>query len=227
MKQPKQSLSAKIISKLKDRILHWDYFPGHRLTEEGLCQEFGVSRSPVREALRVLAANGFIEKVVHQGYTIKQLDAREIQDLYELRMALEIYVVGRLAETGINAEVARQMIKDWTAVLYPPYLSEEALSAMDRNFHETLAIEMGNQVLAQKLMEINERLSIFRMVDFSKTDRVQSTARQHIAVLQRITAGDVAGARHAIKSNIQNSSDNVHTTLTEALGRAYRKKKQA
>ncbi|MFH1983436.1 MAG: GntR family transcriptional regulator [Pseudomonadota bacterium] len=222
MNSSRQSLSAKIIATLKDRVLQWEYLPGQRLTEEGLSKEFEVSRSPVREALRVLAANGFIEKKVHQGYLVKQLDAEEIKDLYELRMALEIYVVERLAVVGIREEIKQALVDHWsTAIDSGANLSNETLSTMDQSFHEALAVELGNRVLAQQLAAINERLSLFRVIDFSIEDRARSTARQHLDVLERIAAHDILGAREAITNNIQISRDNVHKTLTEALGRAY------
>src|SRR5262245_3219620 len=61
-------LSASIVATLKERIVGWKYPPEHRLTEEGLCREFGVSRSPVREALRALVTNGFVRKLQNRGY---------------------------------------------------------------------------------------------------------------------------------------------------------------
>ncbi|MDQ2691396.1 MAG: GntR family transcriptional regulator, partial [Chloroflexota bacterium] len=54
---PSSTLSTDVFSTLKERIIRWEYAPGHRLTEERLCEEFGVSRSPVREALRMLVEN--------------------------------------------------------------------------------------------------------------------------------------------------------------------------
>ena len=79
----RRNLSARLVATLKERIVRWDYPPGHRFTEEGLCQEFGVSRSPVREALHVLSVRGLVDKIPHQGYTVKQLDINEIDELYE------------------------------------------------------------------------------------------------------------------------------------------------
>ncbi|MBW2604517.1 MAG: hypothetical protein JRE28_09420 [Deltaproteobacteria bacterium] len=83
---------------------------------------------------------------VLQGYTIKQLDAKEIKDLYELRMALEIYVVERLAETGISERKRKQLAYNWRSVLGKRLMTEEELSALDQSFHESLAVEMDNQV---------------------------------------------------------------------------------
>src|SRR5215470_6465342 len=69
-------LPASIVATLKERIIAWKYPPEHRLTEEALCREFGVSRSPVREALRALVTNGFVTKLANRGYAVRQLDLR-------------------------------------------------------------------------------------------------------------------------------------------------------
>src|SRR5829696_383208 len=96
--QPSPNLSTEIFTVLKDRIIRWHYASGHRFTEEGLCEEFGVSRSPVREALRMLVENNLVEKMPYKGYRVKQLDMKEIHELYEVRMALETFVIERLTQ---------------------------------------------------------------------------------------------------------------------------------
>ena len=70
-------LSASIVATLKERIVGWNYPPEHRLTELSLCREFGVSRSPVREALRALVTNGFVRKLANRGYAVRQLEDRK------------------------------------------------------------------------------------------------------------------------------------------------------
>ena len=87
------TLSASIVATLKDRIIAWRYPPEHRLTEDGLCKEFGVSRSPVREALRVLATNGFVRRTDNRGYAVRQVKRKELEELYDFRLALELYAV--------------------------------------------------------------------------------------------------------------------------------------
>jgi len=85
--QPSPNLSTEIFTVLKDRIIRWQYASGHRFTEEGLCEEFGVSRSPVREALRMLVENDLVEKAPYKSYSVKQPDLQEIQELYDVRLA--------------------------------------------------------------------------------------------------------------------------------------------
>ena len=101
-------LSASIVATLKERIVGWNYPPEHRLTELGLCREFGVSRSPVREALRALVTNGFVRKLANRGYAVRQLDLYEIQELYDLRTALELHVVEQLAAPARGGASSRR-----------------------------------------------------------------------------------------------------------------------
>src|SRR5882757_9917221 len=89
-----------ILRSLRERILNWYYPPGAHSGEEALCAEFSASRVPVREALRVLAEQGLVDKVPNMGCYVKQPDVEGIHQLYDYRLALELFVVERLAETG-------------------------------------------------------------------------------------------------------------------------------
>src|SRR5215212_2156601 len=116
----KQSLSTPIFVTLKERIIRWAYPPGLRVTEEELCQEFGVSRAPVREALRMLAENGLVDKTLHRGCTVKLPDLTEVHDLYDLRLALELFVVAQLAERGMAEEQWSKLHQTWQTLLGRP-----------------------------------------------------------------------------------------------------------
>ena len=80
------NLSQAIFDQVSERVLHWRYLPGERLHRESLCAEFKVSRSPVREALQMLADRRLIEKTPRQGYVVRQLNLTEIHELYDLRL---------------------------------------------------------------------------------------------------------------------------------------------
>lgn|SRR5689334_15816823 len=215
------TLSASIVATLKERIISWQYPPEHRLTEESLCREFGVSRSPAREALRVLATNGFVRRLANRGYAVRQVNLRELEELYEVRLALELYSVEMLTARGAPSEALAALSKAWRAVRLRPRQKGEELAALDATFHETLAMLLGNGTLLQQLKAINERLLVFRMIDFGKAHRVESTCAQHLKILQRIGAQDVEGARKAMRRNIEDGRTIVRTTLKEALARAY------
>src|SRR6185503_13801816 len=198
------TLAASIVATLKERIVAWQYPPEHRLTEQALCQEFRVSRSPVREALRFLATNGFVRRMTNRGYAVRQVNLRELEELYEVRLALEVHAIGKLAERGGPPETLLALRKTWEAIRKKPARRKgEDMAALDTTFHETLSALIGNETLLQHLKSINERLFVFRMIDFDKPHRVESTCTQHLAVLDRIAAKDVRGAREALRKNIE------------------------
>jgi len=215
------TLSATLIATLKERIITWKYPPEHRLTEDTLCREFGVSRSPVREALRVLATNGFVRRTANRGYAVRQVKVNEVEEMYEVRLALELYVVESLATRGAPADELAAMAKAWNAVRRRPKRAVEELAALDARFHERLASLFGNATLMRQLETINERLHLFRTIDFAKTDRVAGTCAQHLAIIDRIAARDVVGACDALRQNIEDGRNIVGNSIKEALARAY------
>lgn len=218
------NLSSSIVSTLKEQIIHWHYPPERRLTEAELCAAFKVSRSPVREALRILASDGFLTKLPNRGYVVKQHNIVEIEELYEVRMALELYTVECLAARGPltkNDKDLSALKRTWVGVLNGSSQKAEELARLDTLFHETLAHALGNKSLLRHLRTINERLMLFRMLDFDKTDRAESTCRQHLDILKCIEARDAKGARAAMRQNIEEGRNNVHTAIKDALARAY------
>jgi DNA-binding GntR family transcriptional regulator len=216
------TLSASIVATLKERIIAWQYPPEHRLTEEALCREFRVSRSPVREALRVLSTNGFIRRMPNRGYAVRQVNVKDIEELYEVRLALELFSLEALADRGAPQIALATLQETWESVRREPQKWKgEELAELDTAFHETLAALIGNETLLENLKAINERLFVFRMIDFDKPDRVESTCEQHFEILRRIAARDGQGARAALRKNIEEGRTIVRGTLKEALARAY------
>jgi DNA-binding GntR family transcriptional regulator len=213
--------SGLIVQTLKRRIIGWEYPPEHRFTEEALCKEFGVSRSPVREALRVLATNGFVKKMPNRGYAVRQVNLREVEELYDLRLALELHVVTYLAEHDPSNRLLGALREVWSAILREPARKGEELAELDARFHETLAEAAGNAMLLNHLRSINERIFVFRMIDFDKRDRLESTCHQHLKILERIADGDSMGVRQAMQRNIQEGGNNVRSAVKDALAKAY------
>ncbi len=217
----KSALCGRIVERVRERVIRWEYPPGYRFTEDDLCREFGVSRSPVREALRILTANGFVELLPHRGYRVRQLDIADIKELYEVRLALELLVAERLAGAGMAAIELDRLTATWEEVLRTPGRSHEDLAALDEAFHETLAQAHGNGALLRQLRAINERLFIFRTIDFASAERVASTCHQHLAILDRIRGRDPAGARAAVQRNVEDGCTIVEAAIGSALAKSY------
>ena len=162
------NLSADVFSVLKERIMRWEYAPGHRFTEEGLCEEFGVSRSPVRESLRMLVENNLVDKMPHKGYSVKRLDLQEIHELYDVRMALETFVIERLTQSDHPEMEWKELYRTWKDLRKAAITNSSSSDfvKLDEDFHERLAIWTGNRTLLQQIRSIDERLHLadFRRV---------------------------------------------------------------
>ncbi|MBX3013443.1 MAG: GntR family transcriptional regulator [Caldilineaceae bacterium] len=228
--QTKQNLSKGIFDTLKHRIIRWSYPPGYRMTEEELCREFGVSRVPVREALRMLEENGLVDKAPYRGCTVKQPNLTEVHELYDVRLALELFVVDQLIRRGLPTAIGEQLATTWRALLHheEPTVLEEIteidgvhLAQLDVTFHETLTTATGNRTLLENLQLINERLYFTRMTDITSKERLQQTCQQHLYILECIVKGERSQAREAITANIEFGRGHVETALKEALVRAY------
>jgi len=217
----RKDLREVVVEGLRKRILNWEYPPGHRLTEDQLCHEYGVSRSPVREALHRLEASGIIRRLPRRGYEVNQLDLKDIEDLYELRLALELFVVERLCERGIPDSVLNEQKHLWREVLKTPPQSHHTLAELDRQFHEALAAAIDNAFVLKELRSINDRISFIRVLDFEIAQRTKSTCDQHLQLLEFIVRRDTVGARNAMKINVEDGCNNVEAVIKEALAKAH------
>jgi len=214
-------LSSEVFATLKERIIRWDYSPAHRFTEEELCEEFGVSRSPIREALQMLVENGLVAKTSHRGYSVRQPDAKEIHDLYDVRQALELFIVEWLASSGMPGAEWSELHRTWEAMLEDLPRVKADFSRNDEAFHEKLAEATGNRAIIQYLRNVNERLHFIRMTDITTSSRLRSTCEQHLRILDCIQKGDVLNARQAMRENIEGGRQKVEEAFKEALARSF------
>ena len=215
------ALSADVFAALKERIIRWDYSPDHRFTEEELCVEFGVSRSPVREALHMLVENGLVIKEPYRSYTVRQPDLDEIHNLYDVRLALELFAVEWLATHGISETEWRQLHDAWQNILNDLPKDAAHFAEKDEAFHEKLADCTGNQALTQYLHNIDERLHFVRLTDITTPERIYATCEQHLKILDCIKSKNMPCARDAMRQNIESGRQNVEGSIKEALVRSY------
>jgi len=220
-KKTTSNLSQEIFNILNGRINSWKYAPSHRFTEVGLSEEFDVSRSPIREALAKLVDKGLVEKIPNIGYSVKQPNMNEVVELYDLRLALELYVVEWLSINGLRKEKGDKLDEDWTTLLKSKTVNLASVAELDEQFHETLATEINNKALLKELHNINERLHFVRMTDITTSERLKTTCEQHIQILDCIKLGDPNCAREALQNNIKTGRDNVEDALKLAIAQAY------
>ncbi len=204
---PPRVSPTEIYQRLKTMILSFTLYPGARVTEMELADHFGVSRTPVREALQRLAAEGYLSIRAKQGCFIRDIDLAEINQYYEVRIALEMRILELIGKQMPIPELHR-LATMWDPERTPQRgPAVEMMVARDEGFHLALAAATGNAVLASYLKDVNDHIHIVRRLDFTAAERIAPTYREHYEVIQRLLARDVSAARTLLEEHIRRSAD--------------------
>jgi DNA-binding GntR family transcriptional regulator len=210
----------RVYRELKSQVIAYAIKPGARINEGEVARRLGVSRTPLREALNRLAAQGFLSFAPSQGFSLKMLEAAEIRDLYEMRQAIEVAAV-RLACRRARPE----SLTDIDAFLARSAQATQAqgiaqLVAFDEAFHEQVVALAGNREMLAALLNINERIRFVRWIDMEgeHRDETQSEHRQIVAALR---AGDEEQAAKLLDGHIVRRQDQIGAQVREGYARIY------
>lgn len=206
--------SEELVGLLRAEIVANRLPPGERLTEEAIAERFGVSRTPVREALRVLEREALLEYRPHAGYAVAAVSLDDMDDLYTIRVSIEEQVAARL--TLIPALDALAPLEAFWSGPTATRGPDMALVFADERFHEGLAAASGSVVFAGMLRNINHRLHVLRIRDFLDGERVQRTFDQHASILRAVRARDARLARALLRAHIWESHSFVRAAAMAA-----------
>ena len=224
----RSQMGKEILRQLRERILSWYYPPGKHLGEQAICDEFQSSRIPVREALGALAEQGLVDQLPNQGCFVKQPDLAGLHQLYDYRLALELFVVERLAIGGLPPDLLASVKAYWEPWLHiradSPVDGDELVKA-DEAFHLGLARAIDNAYIIEALEDINERLRFVRRVVITTPHRVQDTAGEHLAIVEALRKKDMEKARRALSQNINHARNKVEIALARALTNAHARRR--
>jgi DNA-binding GntR family transcriptional regulator len=183
---------------IREGIIDGTYQPGERLVEDRLGEQLGVSRVPVREALRMLEAEGFVEMVPHRGAVVARLSEKDVADIFDVRVALESVVARTAARNATERDVARieRLLDMASKAAERDDLPRVAL--LNARFHEHLLELASNQYLSDVLVPLRGRMQkLFRT---TAAARSAESLEEHRSLLAAIAAHDeTAAARLATK----------------------------
>lgn len=215
----KPMATSDIYQTLREMILSFELYPGSRVTETELAEYFGVSRTPIREALMRLEHDGHLSIRSKQGCFIRQIDVEELSEYYRVRIALEMATVEEACNHMPTSEV-EQLVAFWDPASQPEQLSSSTMEENDESFHIALAMGSKNAILVKYLRDINDHIRVIRRVDFNDPDRIRRTYQEHYEIVQCILHRDAAKARSLMKRHIRRSEEFAKTlTLTQLARR--------
>ena len=198
-----KSLVEHIIQDLEDKINGGVLKPGERVVEETLCKTFGVSRSPVREALRILESQGYVEREPRKGVTVSSVTAKEIEDTYRIRANLESLAV-YLSVKKQDPKVLQQLKKIHNKMIE---LAEEgkvsgAYFNLNLKFHKTLVDACDNKRLTQIIDTFVKQTKRYRVQILSIPGRIEASLKNHEMIIRSFEAGNAKKAESLRKETI-------------------------
>lgn len=187
---------------LADEIVSGQRAPGTPLDEQELARRFGVSRTPVREAIRELAASGLVQVRPHRGAVVALPDPRELVDMFQAMAELEALCAGLAAER-MKAVERRALLALHEALRLCVQDGEPlAYHAANERFHAAIYAGSGNGYLAGITLATRARVAPFRKAQFQLVGRLAGSWREHELIVQAILRGDRLAASDAMRQHI-------------------------
>ena len=211
------SLSNQVFEQLEAGILDGSIPAGESLNEQKLSTELGVSRTPVREAIRMLEQKNLVRLVPHKGAVVLGVDRKDLLDVYMIRSYIE-GLASRWAAENITATKsnALQEIVDLQEFYYLKS-NHDKISEMDSRFHETIFRFSESRKLEHMLRDLHHMIQRFRKLSIAEASRTEKAIAEHKLILEAICKGDGDEAERQTAIHIGNARDNMLLLLEDEI----------
>ncbi len=216
----RRTLADRIYADLKVEIHSFRLVPGDRFSEVETAQRLGVSRTPLREALLRLRNEGFVDVESKAGWFVRPIDFDHIEDLYDLRVVLELAAVGRLCARQSDPPELEELRRFWLVPESQRETDGQLVGERDERFHGSLVAATGNREMLRVYTDVTERIRIVRRLDFTRPDRIEATYQEHAKILRAIIARKLDTAQLLLRSHIEASKIEVRGITLHALHHA-------
>lgn len=204
-----KSLRGQVFDKIRSDILNGKYKRGEELVESSIGKELGISRTPVREAIRQLELEGLVQLVPNKGAFVTGISEEDVRDIYLIRARLE-GLAARMAAKNITPELLDAM--EETVVLSEYHAKKEhyeQVCEMDSKFHKLLYKASGSRILEHTLTDFHQYVQRVRMASIMKKRRMEKSNDEHDAILTAIREHDEEKAELVATRHISNTVENL------------------
>ena len=218
-----QPLREVVCESLRKAIREGVLEPGERLMEIQLADQLGVSRTPVREAIRKLELEGYVIMMPRRGTYVANLSIRDVNEVFEIRTSLDSLASGLAAERITDEELERLQR---LLVLIGEYIETndmEKIVETDTEFHDLLYQASRNTRLVGIIFNLREQLTRFRTTSMGFPGRLAATLEEHRRIVEAIAQGDVKEAQAAAEYHMEKSEQTLLASM-EALKEKNTKK---
>ena len=208
-----QPLREVVCETLRDAVRRGILQPGERLMEIQLAEDLGVSRTPVREAIRKLEMEGYVIMMPRRGTYVADLSIRDINEVFEIRTSLESLASGLAAER-INEDELEKLQRLLVEIgAYIKSGDMESIVRTDTEFHDLLYQASRNTRLVGIISNLREQLTRFRTTSMSFPGRLKATLEEHRKSVEAIAQGDEKAARKAAEHHMEKSEQTLLASM--------------
>lgn len=202
-----------VFKTLRQAILTGELKPGERLMEIHLANRLGVSRTPIREAIRMLELEGLVTMIPRKGAEVSRISKQDISDVLEVRASLDALAVRLCCERITPEEILRleTAASEFCKAIESGDLTEVARADVD--FHDIIVAASKNKRLVQMVNNLAERVYRYRLEYIKDKSSHNNLIKEHREILDFIKAGDVKGAEDAIINHVKNQENAIISQL--------------
>ena len=194
-----KALYEEVAEQLRQRIFRRELEPGSWIDELKIAEEFGISRTPLREALKVLAAEGLVTMKVRRGAYVTEMSEKDLRDVYHLLSLLESDAAGVVAERATPEQ--QQTLRDLHAELESAAGNREAFFSVNERFHMALLDMADNRWRSQMVADLRKVMKLNRHNSLFKQGRIEDSLNEHRAILDAMLSRDPEGTRRAMQAH--------------------------
>jgi DNA-binding GntR family transcriptional regulator len=197
-----RALYEEVAELLRQRIFSRELAPGSWIDEMKLAEEYGISRTPLREALKVLAAEGLVTMKVRRGAYVTEVSEKDLSDVYHLLSLLESDAAGVVAERASDAQIAE--LQSLHKQLEAAAGHREKFFAINERFHMRLLEIAGNRWRDQMVADLRKVMKLNRHNSLLKSGRVKESMLEHRAIMEALARRDAKAAVKKMQEHFRN-----------------------
>jgi len=201
-----RALYEEVAELLRQRIFNRELEPGSWIDELKLAEEYGISRTPLREALKVLAAEGLVTMKVRRGAYVTEVSDKDLADVYHLLSLLESDAAGVVAERASDAELAEleALHAELEAAATPGNVNRQNFFAINERFHMRLLAIADNRWRDQMVADLRKVMKLNRHNSLLKSGRIGESLKEHRAIMAALKGRDPAVAMARMQQHFRN-----------------------
>ena len=202
---------------IREAIINGTFAPGERLMEIQMADEMGVSRTPVREAIRKLEMEGFVVMIPRRGTYVSNMSIKDINDVYEIRISLDTLAAGLAAERISDEELEelqRLLVKVGAAIEKNDMAK---VVEADIEFHDVLYKASRNERLRNIINNLREQITVIRGVSMRYPGRLKDTQDEHRRLVECISARNVEKSQEMARIHLENAEKTLMAAMSERM----------